>query len=60
MDMEDIAYHRARADHERNIGLASSSLAVARAHLRLSSLHWQRVLELAGTVRATERPLFVL
>ena len=60
MDMEAITYHRARADRERNIGLTSSSLAAARAHLRLSSLHWQRVHELGGAGQLADRPPFVL
>jgi len=56
----DIAYHRDRASRELNIGLSSGSLPAARAHLRLSSLHFQRVRDLEGQQPQAERPPFVL
>lgn len=61
---DDISYHRQRANRELNQGLASSSIAVARAHLRLSTLHFQKLRELEGealqTSTVVERPPFVL
>lgn len=62
MDKE-LDYHRARAARELNLGLASSAIRVARAHLQLSSLHFQRVKELERiSTRVIERaePPFVL
>jgi hypothetical protein len=56
----DIAYHRDRATRELNIGLASASLSAARAHLKLSSLHFQRLRDLEGQQAPQERPPFVL
>lgn len=58
---EELSYHRQRASRELDIGLASNSLAAARAHLRLSSLHFQKVRELEGqNAPLSDRPLFVL
>jgi hypothetical protein len=60
---EDLAYHRTRATRELNLGLASSALRVARAHLQLSSLHFRRMreieLELRQPLERAEPP-FVL
>ena len=56
----DIAYHRTRASRELDLGLACGSLAAARAHLRLSSLHFQKVRDLEGLSAPVERPPFVL
>ena len=56
----EIAYHRNRASRELNLGLASGSLPAARAHLRLSSLHFQKVRDLEGQSQQVERPPFVL
>ncbi|MCW3798305.1 hypothetical protein OMW55_10875 [Sphingomonas sp. BN140010] len=56
---DDIAYHRNRASRELNLGLACGSLAAARAHLRLSSLHFQKARDLESP-RQAERPPFVL
>jgi hypothetical protein len=58
MNHDDIAYHRARASHELNLGLTSSSMAAARSHLRLSSLHMERLRLLAGGI--AERPPFTV
>lgn len=60
MNSEDIAYHRDRARHELDIGLTSESLAAARAHLKLSSLHWQRLKELEGSQRQKDQPPLVM
>ena len=59
---DDINYHRQRASRELNQGLASSSIPAARAHLRLSSLHFQRLRELEGGTVASpsDRPPFIL
>ena len=56
----DITYHRSRASRELNLGLASGSLPAARAHLKLSSLHFQRVRELETQPTCFERPPFVM
>lgn len=64
MMMSDIQYHRQRASHELNLGLASSHLSAARAHLGLSTLHHQRARELEDSEPQSEssaaRPPFVL
>jgi hypothetical protein len=56
---DDIAYHRARASHELNLGLTSASIAAARSHLKLSSLHMERLRQLAGDDALAEPPFFV-
>ena len=43
-----IDYHRGRAAKEMDKGLRTPSLAAARAHLRLSALHAERVSRLSG------------
>jgi len=60
MSDDDLHYHRQRASTELNLGLSSTSLAGARAHLRLSSLHFERARQLDGSARPAERPLFQL
>lgn len=60
MTNKDIAYHRDRARHELDIGLTSNSLAAARSHLKLSSLHWQRLRELEGGAPQQDPPPFVM
>lgn len=58
---DEIGYHRARAARELNLGLATLSLAAARSHLRLSSLHFERARQLEGAkAPRIERPVFVL
>ncbi len=59
MSGKEAEYHRHRASDELNLGLSSSSLAAARSHLRLSSLHLQRLRELEAS-SASERPPFIL
>ena len=54
-DQQDIDYHSKRAISELDRGLNSQSIAAARAHLRLSSLHFERARELSGT-RGRSRP----
>ena len=60
MEKDELAYHRARATHELNLGLTSNCLAAARSHLKLSSLHLERVRELETCETPQERPLFVM
>ncbi|WP_114228459.1 MULTISPECIES: hypothetical protein [Sphingomonas] len=60
---EELDYHRSRANRELNLGLASSAIRVARAHLQLSSLHFKKMREIElrsqhAAVRA--EPPFVL
>jgi hypothetical protein len=57
---DDIHYHQKRAAAELNLGLAASAVPVARAHLRLSSLHFEKARELAGQLQASDRPIFHL
>lgn len=60
---KDLDYHRERANRELNLGLACSSIRVARAHLQLSSLHFRKMREIelqAGPRQAVEPPPFVL
>lgn len=60
---QDLDYHRQRANRELNLGLASSSIRVARAHLQLSSLHFKKMreIETSGLVAAQRsEPPFVL
>lgn len=59
-DHTDLSYHRQRAAEELNLGLSSSSLQVARAHLRLSSLHFEKAREIGGSAPQHERPPFQL
>jgi hypothetical protein len=53
-----IEYHRARADHELNLGLTTACMAAARSHLKLSWLHLERLRALEG--RGSVRPPFIL
>ena len=57
---DDISYHRQRAADELNLGLAANSTPVARAHLRLSSLHFEKVREMGGQAQTGDRPIFHL
>lgn len=59
MDEEQIAYHRARAARELNLGLACDCLAAARSHLKLSSLHFERAKRL-NEGQAEARPPFIM
>jgi hypothetical protein len=56
---DDIEYHRARASHELDLGLTSKSMAAARSHLKLSSLHMERLRQLAGHDALAQPPFFV-
>ena len=55
----DVAYHSDRALRELHLGLTSSSMPAARAHLELSSLHMQKVIEMGGA-NARPRPLCIV
>lgn len=59
MSNHDIEYHRARASDELNLGLTSTSLAAARSHLKLSSLHMERLRALQGGAEAGRPPFIV-
>ena len=43
-----LSYHTQRATRELDLGLHSESSPAARAHLKLASMHLQRVRELSG------------
>ncbi|WP_129794377.1 hypothetical protein [Sphingosinicella sp. CPCC 101087] len=51
---EDLDYHSERALCELRLGLTSPSMAVARSHLQLSSLHMKKVIEMRGGGRKTQ------
>jgi hypothetical protein len=56
-DQDDIDYHSKRAVSELDRGLISQSMEAARAHLRLSSLHFERARELSGRLYSSTPPL---
>ena len=47
-----LSYHTQRATRELDLGLLSESGPAARAHLKLASMHLQRVRELSGRPHA--------
>ena len=57
--MEDVTYHSERALSELHLGLIAPSIAVARSHLQLSSLHMRKVLDLRGSIRGSRPPCIV-
>jgi hypothetical protein len=57
---DDLIYHRQRATEELNRGLAASCIQVARSHLRLSSLHFERARLLSNDPLKSEPPPFLL
>jgi hypothetical protein len=46
---EDVEYHRRRATKELDCGLTAKHIGAARTHLKLASMHLQRVRELDPT-----------
>ena len=46
---DDLSYHSERATRELDLGLTAETLSAARAHLKLASMHMERVRELTGT-----------
>ncbi len=54
---DHVKYHQDRATHEMALGLTAASIAAARAHLQLASLHRERVLALAGRLTTSKPPL---
>ena len=59
-DQDAIIYHAQRATRELDLGLIAGSLPAARAHLKLSSLHFERVRQLQGRGAPTRRPPCIL
>lgn len=58
MSLDDqIFYHSTRALRELGLGLLAKSMPAARAHLRLSSLHLDRLRELKGEDQPVPAPL---
>jgi hypothetical protein len=47
-DHDDINYHSDRARKELDLGLTARGSAASSAHMRLASLHMQRVRELSA------------
>jgi hypothetical protein len=56
--LDAVSYHNARATRELDLGLTADTAVASRAHLKLASLHMERVRELTGT--AATPPLTVL
>ena len=56
-EQDDLDYHRSRATHELDRGLTAPHVNAARAHLKLASMHMQRVRELGPTGAGREKPL---
>ncbi len=50
-------YHRKRAENELSLGLTARSIAAARAHLQLASLHRERLRALVGHSEGPKPPL---
>ena len=46
--IEHVEYHEQRAARELSLGLTAQSMAAARAHLQLSSMHRERMRALGG------------
>lgn len=59
MTKKDLSYHRDRSLQELHLGLTAPSIGAARSHLRLSTLHMEKVLEMSRS-DVMPRPLFVL
>jgi hypothetical protein len=57
---EQIEYHSSRALAEMDRGFTAATTTAARAHLKLSSLHFDRAHRLQGTSQAGRRPVFTL
>ena len=57
---EERDYHRQRAARELHLGLACQIPAASRAHLKLSTLHFERLRTLEGGHAASKIPSFVL
>ena len=49
---DDLSYHSERATRELDLGLTAETLSVARAHLKLASMHMDRVRQLTDTAAA--------
>lgn len=61
--MDELLYHRDRATAELDLGLSAGSLAAARSHLKLSSLHFAKFKALENASRRevkVRRPTFTL
>lgn len=57
MNVQDVIdYHSTRAQSELDLGLTTEVFAASRAHLRLASLHMERLRELAGEA-TKQKPL---
>jgi hypothetical protein len=57
MQNNDLHYHRERATRELDMGLVATTMAAARAHLKLASMHMDRVRELATSSVEARPPL---
>jgi hypothetical protein len=57
--IDAVSYHSQRATRELDMGLTAQSSPVARAHLKLASMHMARLRELTGEAHISP-PLTVL
>jgi hypothetical protein len=46
--LDEVTYHTQRATRELDLGLTAQTTTVARAHLKLASMHMSRLRELTG------------
>ncbi len=53
---DDVGYHTQRAVRELDLGLTAQSISASRAHLQLSSLHFQKARSLQGGQPASKPP----
>ena len=51
--LDALNYHSARATREFDLGLTAESSSAARAHLKLASMHMERMRELTGQTAPT-------
>jgi hypothetical protein len=56
---EHIQYHENRAEREMSLGLTATSIAAARAHLQLSSMHREQVRALSAQVGVSKPPMIM-
>jgi hypothetical protein len=57
--VEHIKYHADRAAREMSLGLTAKSIAAARAHLQLSSMHREQVRALGAGSGIAKPPLIM-
>ena len=56
---DQIEYHEQRAARELSLGLTAQSVAAARAHLQLSSMHREQMRALGENLGLSKPPLIM-